>query len=174
MIRAFASKYNYPIYIVNPGNINLDYLDKILSPKSSNETIILVFEDFDRFLENRKAAPVMSQILNSLDGLQDSSNVIRFFTGNDCDVIFNNKALINRMSAKFKFDYPTRDMFKVKLLRLLQHTVNKDQAKIDEYVDMIAEKNISMRPFISYSIRYLFDENPLEKMIANIDELNTS
>jgi len=175
MIRALASKYNYPVYIVNSGSLNLDYLDDILSPQSSSQTIIILFEDFDRFLSNGDSSRVMSQILNSMDGLQDSKNVIRFFTGNDCEVIFRNKALVNRMSAKLEFFLPTEDMFKIKIKKMLVNSLDKNnETLLDNYASLIANLNISMRPFISYSIRYLFDENPLETMIANIAELNTS
>ena len=53
-----------------------------------------------------------------MDGFDDSGNTIRFFTGNDCYVIFQEKALINRISGKYKFSYPTFEMFRVKLLKL--------------------------------------------------------
>jgi hypothetical protein len=32
-------------------------------------------------------------------------------------------------------------------------------------------KNITTRPFVNYVIRYLFDTEYLDNMIANIDEL---
>lgn len=53
-----------------------------------------------------------------MDGCDDLRNTIRFFTGNDCNVIFQEKAIINRISGKYKFNYPTFDMFRAKLLKL--------------------------------------------------------
>ena len=134
----------------------------------------MLFEDFDRFLEDPETKILMSQILNAMDGFDDTANTIRFFTGNNCDVIFNEKALINRISGKYKFDYPNSEMFRNKLSKLLSITDIKPEDNIDKinlFISSIVDKNITLRPFTAYCIRYLFNENCLDDMIKNISIL---
>lgn len=174
LIRTLASKHNYAIFIVNPNGLDYTHLVEILNPKMDIPgPKLLLFEDFDRFLEDGSKEIVMSQILNSLDGLDDSSNIMRFFTGNNCEVIFKNKALINRMSAKFKFDYPTEPIFRAKLMRFMTYRKNPvDEEKLKKFLDIIIGKKITMRPFVNYCIRYLFEDNYLDEMINHHEELD--
>jgi hypothetical protein len=39
------------------------------------------------------------------------------------------------------------------------------------FLELVAEKKVTVRPFVNYVIRYLFDDNCLDNMIKNIDEL---
>jgi DNA polymerase III delta prime subunit len=181
LIKTLASKKNYPIYIVNPNNLNMSQLNNILSPKSqcgdNSPMKIVLFEDFDRFLSVASVSSCMSSILNALDGLDDSSQVIRFFTGNDCDVIFSNEALINRMSTKLQFHYPTKDMFAGKLTRMLTYYTNKgavlDAVKIDKFLDLVTAMKITLRPFTNYIIRYMFNDTYLDDLIEHVNELSS-
>jgi SpoVK/Ycf46/Vps4 family AAA+-type ATPase len=156
-------------------------ISNILSPAGDNMKIIL-FEDFDRYLENRKEkGDNMAEILNALDGLQSSHGIIRFFTGNNVDLILSNKALVNRLNSKFLFNKPDRSQFENKLNTLLKYFnyvdkkelledhVNKD--KLNTFIDKIMEKNITLRPFTNYVIRYLFDNEFFDNLLDNIDEL---
>jgi SpoVK/Ycf46/Vps4 family AAA+-type ATPase len=172
LIRELCSKYKLPVFIVNPNNIDLTRIDKILNPPQYGKISILLFEDFDRFMENKNVNLITSQILNSLDGFDDKRHVIRFFTANNPDIIFNNKALINRMCAKFKFDLPTKEIYQSKFKRLLENKTNIDEEKINKYIDLVAEKNVSLRAFVRYTLRYLFNEKYLDNLIENIHELN--
>ena len=87
----------------------------LLSPPGTGVRVLL-FEDFDRCLTcDETDGAYMSDVLNTLDGVNSGSGVLRFFTGNDCDKIFANKALISRMTATFRFEWPTREMFQTKL-----------------------------------------------------------
>lgn len=107
-----------------------------------------------------------------MDGFDDSGNTIRFFTGNDCEVIFQEKALINRISGRYKFDYPTFEMFRAKLLKLCAIAPKPlDEEKLNQFISMIVDKNITLRPFTSYCLRYLFNENNLDDMIENVNNL---
>lgn len=179
LIRTFASKYNYPIFIVNPNNLDYRHLKNVLNPSNffGNQIKILLFEDFDRFLENEHINSVMSQILNSLDGLDDKGNIIRFFSANKSEIILSNEALVNRMSNKFKFGYPDIDMFRDKLKRLLSYYENSiecnkvDDSRMEHYLDLIIFKNITMRPFVNYTLRYMFEDNFMDMLINNINEL---
>ena len=122
----------------------------------------------------------MADILNQLDGVESNKGCVRFFTCNDVDEIYKHDALINRMNGKFKFDYPTIDDFEKKLNILLTfwdddwHKENK--YKKIEFLSLLYDLNtiscrITLRPFTTYVIRYLFSIDCLEKMIENIGEL---
>lgn len=175
LIRTIASKLGCAVFIVNAGNVTTNNISQVLSPSIKQSTTcpvkLLLFEDFDRFLDNDKVSTIMSQILNSLDGFDDKGNTIRFFTANNVNKILSVDALINRMSAKYEFHYPDRNIFEKKLERFLSFHESHDKEKAKEFVDLVIEKNITVRPFVNYVIRYLFDENHLENMIAHIDEL---
>ena len=179
LIKALSSKYNMDVYVVNSIYAKSSNLGQMLNPgKGKNTNVILLFEDFDRFIAKPENKELMGVILNALDGFDDTDNTVRFFTGNDCSVIFEEKALINRISGKYEFGYPTRDMFRDKLLILLSissvqtELIEKElNDKIDSLLDLVVDKNITLRPFTSYCIRYLFNENCLDDMIENVGEL---
>jgi hypothetical protein len=46
--------------------------------------------------------------------------------------------------------------------------------KMDRFLDLVVDKNITLRPFASYCIRYLFNESCLDDMIENINDLTGS
>jgi ATP-dependent 26S proteasome regulatory subunit len=114
----------------------------------------------------------MSQILNTLDGFDDKGDTIRFFTANNKDAIFSIDALINRMSSKLEFYYPDKNIFKSKLERFMTFYESYDTEKADKLVELVHSKGITVRPFVNYVVRYLFDPNPLDTMITHINELN--
>ena len=173
MIRTFASKFNYPIFIANPNGINPLSIKTVMNPQVDPSPVkILLLEDFDRFLGCSDIDKMMSSILNSLDGLDDEGNIIRFFSANNPKAIYDVPALINRISAKFEFKLPTAGMLQRKLKRLLSFHTEFDEKLAEQYVELVGKKNIAMRPFVNHTLRYLFDENFLENMIAKIDELN--
>lgn len=179
LIRTLASRGGYSVFLVNPNNIHPSQVNEVLNPIAygASKLKLLIFEDFDRFLNNSKMShsSVMSQILNSLDGFDDHSDVVRFFTGNFCEVIFQNTALINRMAAKLEFFMPTRQIFAEKLQVLFgQKTlVDSDKEQIMEFLDLVEKKkDLTLRPFTNYVIRYLFEDDYLDQLIDNIDELN--
>lgn len=177
IIRTLATMHNLPIYIVNPTLMDNVSASAVLNPKTSTvgTSRIILFEDFDRYLKEGKYS--MSEILNELDGIESTEGCIRFFSCNDVEEIYKHDALINRMSAKFEFHYPTVDDFKNKLNRFLTYWPNVDEEKVNTFIDLLNERNskseikLTLRPFANYIIRYLFDENCLDQMIENINEL---
>lgn len=189
LIKALSSKYNMDVYVVNAIHAKSSNLGQMLNPgKGKDKNVILLFEDFDRFIEKEENKELMGIILNALDGFDDTDNTIRFFTGNNCEVIFNEQALINRVSGKYKFGYPTREMFRAKLQKLLiisklneNGEINETEVisefttvlyeKMERFLDLVIDKNITLRPFTSYCIRYLFNENCLDDMTENVREL---
>lgn len=176
LIRAVASKLGCAVFIVNAGNIKIEQIISVLSPANKAATPckikLLLFEDFDRFLQQDKVDTVISGLLNTLDGFDDKGDTIRFFTANDKDAIFKNDALINRMSSKFEFYYPTIEIFRKKLYRFLSFHTTYDETKAEQFLQLVIKKNVTVRPFVNYVIRYLFESNCLDKMIENIGELN--
>lgn len=176
MIRAIASKLGCPMFIVNAGElVHCTDLSQILSPGKSVHTEckvkLLLFEDFDRYLTSNNVSNVMSQILNALDGVDDNGDTVRFFTANNPESVLGIDALVNRMNAKYEFYFPTRDIFKSKLERFLTFYESYDKEKADVFLDLVVDKKVTVRPFTNYVIRYLFDDDYLDKMIKHIDEL---
>jgi hypothetical protein len=152
----------------------------VLNPKSNaNKQKIILFEDFDRYLKEGKFN--MADILNELDGIESTDNCIRFFTCNDIDEIYKHDALINRINSKFLFNYPIKEQFEQKLNRLLTFLpaigITIDETKkslfINKFMKLNDTKNekTTLRPFTTYVIRHLFDENCLDKLLENINEL---
>ncbi len=178
LIKTLASMNNYPIYIVNASLMDNVNASDVLNPKvaTGQKNKIILFEDFDRYLKEGKYN--MSEILNELDGIESTEGCIRFFTCNDIEEIKKHDALINRMNSKFSFDYPENKDFINKLNRLLTFLPVIDQEKKNKFINLFFEKitsenKITLRPFTSYIIRYLFDSDCLDKLIENIDELKT-
>ena len=178
IIRTLTTMNNLQIYIVNPTLMDNVSASAILNPKLHNISTsnrIVLFEDFDRYLKEGKYS--MSEILNELDGIESTEGCIRFFTCNDVEEIYKHDALINRMSAKFEFYYPSIEDFRNKLCRFLTYWPNVDTEKINIFINLLNDKNmqseikLTLRPFANYIIRYLFDENCLDQMIENIDQL---
>ena len=181
LVKTLATIEKIPIYIVNPSFLKKDVpASVILNPKKqAHETIIILFEDFDRYL--KEGIYSMSEIMNELDGIESTEGCIRFFTANDINEINKHDALINRMSSKFVFKYPSIDDFSVKLDRVLTFWDTKwrdnNDYKVKEFLKILDDKNsgselkITLRPFTNFVIRYLFTEDCLDKMIENIDEL---
>jgi len=172
-IKVIASQKDIPIFIVNPNTVSLDNINTILSPSNSygKGLKILLFEDFDRFLEDEKVSKVMSQILNALDGFDDNGDTIRMFTANNTEKILSFDALRNRMSQIFEFQKPNRKIFEDKLKKLLSFHVTYDEEKFNIFINMILKKDITLRPFTNYIIRYMFHKDFLDLMIKNIDML---
>ena len=113
----------------------------------------------------------MSQILNALDGFNDNGDIIRVFTANNTEKILSFDALSNRMSHMFEFTKPNRLIFENKLKKLLSFYNSYDDIKFNTFIELILEKNISVRHFTNYVIRYMFEENFLDSMIYNIEQI---
>ncbi len=174
MIKAIASKLNCSVFIVN-GSSGVS--TSVLSPRVNLQPgqckmKLLLFEDFDRFLVNSNTSAILPSMLNSLDGFDDRGDTVRFFTANNPEGIYKIDALINRISTTFVFTLPTIDIFRGKLERFLSFYENYDNDKKEKFLQLVMNKKITVRPFVNYVIRYLFDENYLDNMIKNIDKLN--
>lgn len=171
-VKAIATKLRLPIYIVNTFTLgqNID-IDSVLNPKR-NRDCILLFEDFDRYLQEEKFN--MSELLNGLDGVLTTRGCIRFFTANDIAIFNKTKALINRMVGKFHFNYPAREDFVNKFERFLAlKTERPNQKQLDKFIAKVAAvKDLTLRPFTNYVIRYFFQPNYMELLLNKFHELN--
>ena len=185
LIKTLGTLHNLPIYIVNSTVMDNVSASTVLNPKhSTHANRIVLFEDFDRYLAEGKFC--MADILNQLDGVESTEGCIRFFTCNNIDEINKHDALVNRLSGKFMFDYPSAEQFEKKLDRFLTFWNNIDQTKPSdpnyltkkkEFLNLINEHNyrakqkLTLRPYSNYIIRYLFEKNHMDLMIQNIDLL---
>lgn len=178
IVRIIASMMDAPIFIVNPKGVNVRCMDNILNvtrysgytPKPGQKFIIL-FEDLDRFLDEPNMQDIMSSLLNSLDGVVNSNNCIRFFTGNNCDTILKNEALVSRMSERFYFGLPTTEMYSAKL-KLIQFTpIDFDDPRLVTILQNAEHKKANMRSFVNFCLRHIFDDDPLGSMLLGIDKL---
>ena len=179
MIKTLGTMLKLPIFIINQNVMEHADASVLLNPTSAHQHRIVLFEDLDRYLKEGKYC--MSDILNQLDGVESSKGCIRFFTCNDINEIYKHDALLNRMSAKFEFGYPTIEDFEKKLDRLLTfwyddwrndniHERKKFLSIIEERLKSVSGK-ITLRPFTTFVIRYLFENDCFEKMIENVGEL---
>jgi hypothetical protein len=127
----------------------------LLSPPGSKLRALL-FEDFDRCLTvDETDGAYMSDVLNTLDGVNSGSGVIRFFTGNDCGKIFANQALMSRMTAAFRFEWPTREMFQTKL----DNVFAAAQLPPPGPMGFDPHAECSMRQFSAFAIRHVFGDH---------------
>lgn len=176
-IMALASMNSLPIYIVNANGMKFDNLQAALSPRRDVDetgTRILLFEDFDRFLEHQDISTVMSQILNALDGIDNAdSRTVRIFTGNNADAIFGNPAMINRMTSRFYFPPPTRVVLEKRFEQILTACGHKvDTLAISQLLDRAIKTGVNMRQWSAFILRFAFESQPISKMLSNIDQLD--
>lgn len=177
-IKTLATKFNLPVYVVKGGDLMTFSIDYILNPPSAT-LCLLLFEDFDRYLALKSGSGdmTMADILNAMDGIQHSNPIIRIFTGNNCDVIFKNEALLSRMSNKFQFFYPTLEHYETKLRKFL--TFHKDSdinqsdlsALLKAINEIVVPAHTSLRAFSAFVARYFSVPNFLNVMRENLKEL---
>lgn len=177
-----ASILNMPIYMAKADCITSS--EKVTSALNPGNSVILIFEDFDRFLDEhvkKTENGVMSMILNCLDGFEDQKNVVRIFTANNPSAITKYPALLNRMNQVYKFDYPTEDFLREKfnwLVSKLNLDPPDDEVIVDTFIKKVAaiRPQVTLRPFTSYCIRYMLSTEDtgsyMNRVVENIAELN--
>lgn len=63
-------------------------------------------------------------------------------------------------------------MFRAKLLKLGAIAPKPfNEEKVNQFISMIIDINLTLRPCTSYCLRYLFNENNLDDMIENVNSL---
>lgn len=202
MIKTLAAQHYAPIFVIKYFEImNASCLNEMLNPSvpidsaASGPIKFVVFEDFDRFMATARGKGFISQLLNSMDGLYDTPGVFRFFTGNGVEELLKEPALMNRISGVMMFHLPTQDMFVAQLVKLFSVVT---PAYVPESSKLTAIANAagmmlyartglhmckhivlcavsvkaSLRPFTTFAVRYIFERDPLEAMLRNIEHLN--
>lgn len=147
---------------------NENQITDMLIPRIEPEHFkIVLIEDFDRYLEiNGKLT--MSSVLNALDGVFPSYNVIRFFSANNPNIVSNNGALVSRMNRIMHFDLPNSDQITNLIHNAYQDKVNHNL--LSKVVDEIALLKLSMRQITHYICLYLDSTDPLKELLENKDE----
>lgn len=163
--KVLGHELNVPVYSVNLSLVPQNHYKHALSPKSDADIIIVIVEDFDRYIKNEK---MLSELLNSLDGVHYSMNVIRIFTSNMPEMALQDRALRSRMKRFIKFDLPTSE-------NIYQHLLNvskQDEIHARVLTDMIFDSNlhISYRELNHFLSRFITNTNLLESAINGFGE----
>ena len=186
-----ACNNNLDIYVLNLDSIDktnlqtalsgkCDYLETMHYPTNSHFqqntckiSKILLIEDFDRYLDvmdtNIKKYN-MSDILNSLDGLQASNNIVRIFTANIKERI-NCQSLLSRFKRIFYIENPSEnviknivtgicDIFKIKIV----------DTDLQNLVSLFSTNGMKIRNINKYLIRFVEFDEPLKEAIANFKD----
>jgi DNA replication protein DnaC len=175
LIKNIAVNNNLSLFIINPVIVfSLPDITELLCPsmlqdadKKANPIKLVIFEDFDRYLEDEKSAKYMAQLLNALDGLSNKGCIIRFFSCNNPEIVFANSALTSRMSIKINFGNPSKSMLKEKLVTLLSFHASYEDGFVDDFVDNCVPDGINLRCFTNYVIRYLFNDDFADQLKKN-------
>jgi len=146
----------------------------VFAPHSSFGMNTIIVEDFDRWFKLNPKMDI-AQILNAMDGIDDNDSYIRFFTCNDPTLIEENKALLGRFYATYFIGPPKQDAIDQKIKKMLSFYKNLDEEKVNIFINMVVDKKIgNIRKLSHYVTRYLFNENYIDDMIANIDKLDVT
>ncbi|QKF93580.1 AAA family ATPase [Fadolivirus algeromassiliense] len=178
-IRAIASEYGFPLYIAKlTMAVNENQITNMLIPyylndgnnheynhDNNNNFMVVLIEDFDRYLELQGSKTTMSAVLNALDGVFPSFNIIRFFSANNPNIVNNNEALASRMTRVMHFGLPNYD--EIKSLILNAYPNESDNPLLDQTINELNILNLSMRQYTYYVCRFLDSENPLQDILDN-------
>ncbi len=148
---------------------NENQITDMLIPRiESDHFKIVLIEDFDRYLETLNGKTTMSAVLNALDGVFPSYNVIRFFSANNPNIVSNNGALVSRMNRIMYFDLPNYDQIRNLICNAYQDKVNHEL--LDKVVNEFIPLKLSMRQITHYVCRYLDSNDPLRELLNNKDK----
>jgi len=121
----------------------------------------------------------MSNILNSIDGVEPSDGVIRFFSANNTETVKLNKAFLTRMNGIWKFDLNTMDSITKRINELFPLAKDivlpveenpKQQILSEQYAEKALHFELSLREITNHLCRYLMDElNGLKEALLDLD-----
>ncbi len=158
-----------PQVVKNPseydsGDEDIEDADENRKKKNNSGVIYVLIEDFDRYIKDDKGN--MSELLNALDGIHNSHNVIRIFSANMPELALKDSALKSRIKRFIKFDLPTDD-------NIYQHLVNVsrgDTENAKKLADLMKGKNLSYRTINNYLSRFITDDSLLGAAVAEFDK----
>ena len=183
-VKTLATILHFPIFVIKSESLN-NKVDELMNPKLSHGfdrygMRILLFEDFDRYLNSTESENSMADILNAMDGIVSDVKVIRFFTGNKPEIIFNNEALLSRMTDVIEFKYPSIESYMAKLSKFLKFypegqispcDVEAFKSALCSKLESSPDIHVSLRVFSAFVSRYIFHPNCMNLMIKNLEEL---
>jgi hypothetical protein len=166
MIKVICSIHNFNLYIVS-FNLNLSEADlsQIMTPPSAG-LCALIIEDFDRYLESEESMKQMSTFLNALDGVENSNGVVRFFTANNTEAIYKNKALMSRLQRTILFDKPTCNSISKRVSLVFP---GAEQELVTKFSRAAVSKGMTLRDVTNYLFRYALREDGFNQCISNLD-----
>jgi SpoVK/Ycf46/Vps4 family AAA+-type ATPase len=170
--KLIASLTERTVGIIN--HTNIGFGKNVFSPNSTYKIDTIIVEDFDRWFKLNPDRDI-AEILNSLDGVNDNSSYLRFFTCNDTTLIEENKALLDRFIATYYIGKPTKEAITAKVNKILSFYETTDSVKVNQFIDLVVESNLgNIRKLVHFMVKYLFDVNYIDNMISNINKLDTS
>ncbi|KAL9656804.1 hypothetical protein ABK040_004340 [Willaertia magna] len=142
--------------------------DRITNP-SKNRYIIVMIEDFDRYLENCNNED-MSNILNAVDGVEPNDGIIRFFSANNTDAIRLNKAFLTRMNGIWKFDLNKEESMLQRVnelfttpMKLKEEDVTNEEERNENvqslYVKKAVSFELSLREVTNHLCRFIMSDD---------------
>jgi SpoVK/Ycf46/Vps4 family AAA+-type ATPase len=166
-IKAIGSMYNMDIYIASFNqHVNEDIIQRIMTPIVKQNVLLLV-EDFDRYLTSETSSRQVSSFLNALDGVEPSDGVIRFFTANDPSIIAENKALLSRMQRIIKYGAPSADSIAKRVVQIFE---NAPEDLVTRFSNEAEKRELSLRDVTNLLCRNMFRENGLQDSLDQIDD----
>jgi len=149
--KLIASLTERSVGIVNHHNIMSGKY--VFSPDKKYNINTIVLEDFDRWIKLKPDMDI-AQILNSLDGVDDNSSYLRFFTCNDPTLIEENKALLDRFYATYYIGIPTKEAICAKVNKILSFYETNDLDKVNYFIDLLVERKLgNIRKLVHYMIK---------------------
>ena len=184
-IMALASHFNYNIAIITFSpkmtDNGLIRLLHSLQFDENDKRCFIVFEDMDCIFKERKTHDeqknmvTFSGLLNILDGISTSSNMISFITTNYKANLDSALIRPGRVDYIMKFDYATKeqisDIFKAYMWETQEEALASEAAsKVNEFYTKIISYNIKITTSLlqQYLLKYL---NSPDEAISNLDEL---
>lgn len=144
LIKLLAKKLKRNIYIGNISTIkNKKHFESLLMPSVPKPIVIV--EDFDRYIKsiitNIAGTINLSDLLNIMDGIDGSMDIIRIFTANS-DEDITDEAFLSRMKNKFIIRNPNKNDIVKHLLDLfddVDYEIEKREEIIKVNLDIICE-----------------------------------
>ena len=168
-VKIIAHHYKIPIFTINLNVVKSEFINKALTPTGYNmSSLIVLVEDFDRYLVSEEGRSKVSELLNALDGMFPGKNIIRFFSANNPEKI-TDEALISRMRRVLYFPNPTN----VVLFDHIKHIMSTSDECINLFIETLYQhdlSNLSIRTINLFLSRFILEDDPVVSATDKIPE----
>jgi len=161
--KALGHDLNVPVYSINLSTMQKNQYKFALSPKTDEEIVIVIIEDFDRYIKDETK---ISELLNALDGVHSAYGVIRIFSANMPELTLHDKALKSRIKRFIKFDLPTSD----NIYRHLLNVSKGDEHNAKVFANLCIGKELSYRDINNYLSRFITEDSLLGAAVEYFDQ----